>query len=363
MSDRFAIPEKDLVRVPASALRAVTEKIFEKMNVPLEDAKRAADVLISADLRGVTSHGVSNMLRKYVRDYQSGKLNPTPNMRTLRESAATMSLDCDRGLGIIVAPKAMERAIGKAKQAGIGMVTIKNSGHMGMVSYYAMQALPHDMLGLAMTSSPPEVVPTFGAEPRLGTNPIALAAPAAALAPFVYDAATSVISSNKIGLAKRLGIPLPGGWVADSEGTPIEGPVAPTLVGYKGREKPSLLPLGSTPHTGSHKGYGLGGVVEILSGILTGGGASWGERSYTHMVAAYDINAFMDPIQFKNDMDEWLRTLIATPPAPGHERVLYPGQLEAESEAECRAHGIPLHTEVVEWFRSTCQEFSISDSL
>ncbi|MCH8109414.1 MAG: Ldh family oxidoreductase, partial [Chloroflexi bacterium] len=148
------------------------------MGVPDKDCELAADVLVTSDLRGVDSHGVSNMLRVYVNGYNEGSLNPRPNWRILRETPATANIDSDTGLGIIVVPKAMEIAIEKAKKVGVGMVTIRNARHLGMASYHAMMALEHDMIGTCMTSCPPGVLPTFGAEPRLGTNPIALAAPA-----------------------------------------------------------------------------------------------------------------------------------------------------------------------------------------
>lgn len=365
MSERFKIKEEDLLRVKETDLRETTERIFAGMGVSRDDSRLAADVLLLADLRGVESHGVSNMLRKYIRDYRSGKINPVPKWRITRESLSTASIDCDAGLGIIMAPKAMEMAIEKAKKTGIGVVTMQNCGHMGMASYYAMQAVGHNMIGLAMTSSPPEMVPTFGAEPRLGTNPIALAAPALTLAPFVYDAATTVIASNKIELAKRLGVKLPGGWIADTDGAPVMGEADPVSFIPEGRARPFLLPLGSIRELGSHKGYGLACVVEILSGILTGGGYSaTGNRIlYTHTVTAYDIESFMDVAEFKKTMDEWLLTLKSTKPAPGHERVFYPGQSEAECEVNYRTLGIPLHREVVEWFRAICDELSIKCSV
>ncbi|MEE8418601.1 MAG: Ldh family oxidoreductase, partial [Dehalococcoidales bacterium] len=249
-----------------------------------------------------------------------------------------------------------------AKNVGIGMVTMSNGRHMGMASYHAMMALKEDMIGLCMTATPPEMFPTFGAEARLGTNPIALAAPADKEAPFVYDAATTVVAGNKLGLARRLGIELPPGWIADAGGNPIMENVAPPVPGIDGLVQNSLLPLGSTREMGSHKGYGLAGVVEILSGILTGGGfaAKNGRPNFNHCVAAYDIEAFTDTAEFKKTMDEWLQTLMATKPAEGHLRVLYPGLPEAECEIEYRAKGIPFHPEVVEWFHTICEELSIA---
>jgi L-2-hydroxycarboxylate dehydrogenase (NAD+) len=365
MIPRFKIKEKDLIRVPEASLREIVEKIFEKMGVPQDDCILAADVLVSADLRGVESHGVSNMLRKYIRDYRAGEIKSNPKWFITRESLSTASIDADGCLGIIMASKAMDIAIQKAKKTGIGMVTMKNSGHMGMISYCAMQAIKHDMIGLAMSSSVPTVLPTFGSEPRLGTNPIALAAPTITEAPFVYDAATSVISSNKIGLAKRLNVKLPSGWIADRQGTPHMEEINLNDSENQAVVHPFLLPLGSTIESGSHKGYGLSCVVEILSGILSGANFSLlrNGSGYAHTVVAYNIDSFMDVEEFKETMDEWLKLLKSTKPAPGRERVLYAGLSEAEYEVKNRIEGIPLHKEVVEWFHTICDELSISYTL
>ncbi|MFC1957496.1 Ldh family oxidoreductase [Chloroflexota bacterium] len=361
MLERYKLKEQDLVRVPESALRETVVSIFGKVGVPQDDSRLAADVLVTADLRGVESHGASNMLRKYVQSYQQEETKANPQWRILRESPSTASIDCDTGLGIIIAPKAMEIAIEKAKKVGIGMVTMNNGRHLGMASYHAMLALKHDMIGLCMTSAPPRMVPTFGAEPRLGTNPIALAAPADKEAPFVFDAATTVVANNKLRLARRLGIKLPPGWMVDVDGNPIMEEVTLPIPGLEGPDQSHMLPLGSTREMGSHKGYGLAGVVEILSGILTGGGyrPKIGLPNYNHCVAAYDIEVFMDTEQFKRTMDEWLQALKSTRPATGHDRVLYPGLPEAECEVECRAKGIPFHPEVVEWFHTICNDLSI----
>lgn len=363
MLQRFQLMEQSFPRVPERNLRETVTAIFDKMGLTPEDSRLGSDVLVMADLRGVESHGVSNMLRNYVRGYRQGETNARPNWRIVRESPSTATIDCDRGLGIIIAPKAMDIAIEKAKKVGMGMVTMRNGRHMGMASYHAMVALKHDMIGMCMTSSPPEMVPPFGAETRLGTNPIAVAAPADKEAPFVYDAATTVVAGNKIGLVRRLGAMVPGGWLADAEGTPIMVEAPAPVPGYEGPAPSRLLPLGSTREMGSHKGYGLAGVVEILSGILTGGGYSVkiGRPNFNHMVAAYSIEAFMDTAEFKRTMDEWLSMLKSTKPAAGHERVFYPGLPEAEAEAEHRLHGIPLHPEVVAWFKTICAELKIPD--
>jgi LDH2 family malate/lactate/ureidoglycolate dehydrogenase len=170
----------------------------------------------------------------------------------------------------------------------------------------------------------------------------------------VFDAATSTVAGNKIGIARRLGAKLEPGWLADADGTPIMEEIdAP--------EKYTLLPLGSTRELGSHKGYGLSCVVDILAGVLTGFGygAVPGRPNFGHYVAAYSIEAFTDVDTFKEQMDEWLRMMKSTKPAPGHDRVLVAGQPEAEVEAVRRAEGIPLHNEVVQWLRDISFELAV----
>ena len=362
MLEQFHVKEEDAVRVSTDALRTTVIAVFEKLNVPTEDAALAADALVAADLRGVESHGVSNLLRSYIDSYNKGEINPRPQWRVVRESPATANVDCDRGLGTIIAPRAMDIAIDKARNTGVGMVTMFNGRHMGMASHFAMQALKHDMIGIAMTGCPPSVFPTFGAEPRIGTNPIALAAPAKEEPPFVFDAASSVVAGNKIGLAARLGTKLGPGWVPDEEGTPIMEPVdAPA----NWRSNLRYLPLGSTREMGSHKGYGLACIVDILSGVLSGGGYGMvpGRPTFHHFVGAYKIEAFTEVDQFKEMMDDFLRALRATRPAPGHERVLYAGEPEAETERDRSVNGIPLHKEVIQWFREACGKLGIPYNL
>lgn len=363
MLEQFKIREGEAIRVPAETLKSTVQGIFAKMGVPLEDATLAADVLVAADLRGVDSHGVSNQLRSYVAAYREGRINPTPQWRVERESAATATIDCDKGLGLIIAPKAMDLAIAKARAVGVGMVSMRQGRHLGMAGYHAMLALKHDMIGLCMTAPGPLVLPTFGREARLGTNPIAFAAPTRDEPPFVLDMATSVIAANKIGLARRLGTLMASGWVADDAGTPIMEPAEPpppsphSRSGYPDR----LLPLGSTRELGSHKGYGLATMVEVLCSVLSGAAPSiLGEsEDMDHFVAAINVEALTPVEEFKTMMDRFIRVLKETPPAPGHHQVLVAGQPEAEIEADRRARGIPLHHEVIKWFVTTCEELEV----
>ncbi len=354
--ERFKVPEKDQVRVSETALRETVTRIFEKLGVTPDDAAAAADVLVTTDLRGVETHGVSNMLRAYVRDYRAGKLDPSPGWRIERESPATAVIDAGRRLGIIVGGKAMRLAMDKARRVGVGVVTVHNSGHFGAIGHFAMQAAREDMVGACFTAAGLHVVPTFGSRPLLGTNPIALAAHAATEAPLLFDAATSAIAGNKIRLAMRIGSPLLAGWVTDTQGTPImeEKPIF-------NREDVYQAPLGGTREQGSHKGYGFAMMAEVLSTLLAGAlptmldPASGSKNQF----AAYDIRAFTDVDRFKRTMDDMLRTLRTSPPAPGQERVLYPGLSEAEEVEHRRAHGIPLHKEVIEWFGECTREMGL----
>jgi LDH2 family malate/lactate/ureidoglycolate dehydrogenase len=239
----------------------------------------------------------------------------------------------------------------------VGVVSVYNSGHFGAIGHYAMQAAQEGMVGVCFTGAGLSVVPTFAAKPLLGTNPIALAAPARHEAPMLFDAATSAIAGNKIRLAIRVGSPLLPGWVTDKDGTPImeEKPVFD-------RDEYHQAPLGGTREQGSHKGYGFALMAEVLSTMLAGALPTMlapGSGSKNHF-AAYNIEAFTDPEQFKTSMDDMLRTLRTAQPAPGEERVLYPGLSEAEEIVHRRAHGIPLHKEVLAWFAECTRDLGLA---
>lgn len=357
MLDRFKVPAADQVHVAEPALRRTVTDVFEKMGLTPEDAALGADVLVMTDLRGVDTHGVSNMLRVYVQGYQDEFLNPRPNWKVVRDAPSAATIDADRGLGVILGPKAMRMAIDKAKQTGVGIVVMNNGRHLGAIGYHAMMAAQEDMVGMSMTATGPSVVPTFGAEPRFGTNPIAFAAPAKTQPYVLFDAATCSIANNKVKLAARMGTDLMPGWVTDKAGNPImeDNPPLP-------RGQYFLLPLGATRELGSHKGYGLGLMVESLCSILSGSIPHFldADSGYKHYFAAYNIANFTDVDEFKDNMDQMLTALRDTEPAPGQERVMYPGLLEYEEEQDRRAHGIPLHKEVIEWFGHVTAELGIA---
>jgi L-2-hydroxycarboxylate dehydrogenase (NAD+) len=359
MLERFKVPKKDEVRIPQESLRRTVAAIFEKMGVSPEDAAEGADVLVMTDLRGVETHGVSNVMRYYVQQYTKGELNARPQMRVVRETPSTAVLDADNGLGIILGRRAMKIAIQKAQNVGIGVVTMHNSGHLGAVGHFAMLAAQQDMVGVCMTAGGTGVAPTFGGEGRLGANPISIAAPARNEPPVLFDAATSQIAFNKLTLAARVGSKLLPGWITDENGTPIMEEVAPPSGG-----RFYIPPMGGTRENGSHKGYGFSLMVEVLAALLSGSvpnmlDATPFESRFKNYFAAYNIAAFTDVDQFKDTMDEMLKKLRETRPAPGHARVLYPGLSEHEEERDRRANGIPLHREVVQWFDDIAGELSV----
>lgn len=353
MLERFKVPAADRVVVPESDVRGATEQIFMGMGLSEDNAVVAADVLMFNDLRGVETHGVSNMLRSYVAGYRNETLNPRGQVTTTRETETTAVIDGGGSLGLHVAPHAMDIAVEKAARYGLGAVCVTGVGHMGGTGYHAMRALPHDMIGVAMSSSGRVVtVPTFGAEPRLGTNPLAWAAPAGEMPPFMLDVGTTQIANNKLRLAQRVGAQVEPGWLARMDGSPIMERVDVPEESY-------MLPLGGTRENGSHKGYGLGAITDIMCSSLSGIGPGFMALVPGFHLMAYRIDAFLDVVDFKQHMDDFLRGLAETKPAPGHDRVVYPGLLEAEEEAVRKVEGIPYHSEVIEWFATIEDELGL----
>ena len=363
MLKHFQVPDDIAVRVNVDRLRAVTERIFMKCGVSESEAQLGADVLMFADQSGIDTHGVSNMLRSYVSAYNSETLNPDPQIQIVKETPSTATIDGDGGLGLMIAPKAMDIAVAKAKEVGTGVVAVRNSGHLGAAGYHAMMAANQDMVGWCMTAGGKAMVPTFGAEPQLGTNPIAFAARGNNEPSFMFDAAMTSIAGNKIGLANRMGKGMSPGWVANGDGTPdMDGGA---IADFSASSVRMQLPTGSTRELGSHKGYGLGVMVDILCGQLSFA-PGFGILSRTrraHFVAAYSIDAFGDISDFKENMDGMLKGLAATKPMPGHERVYYAGLPEHEVRIERQKNGVPLHPEVIDWFRDICGEFEIKFDL
>lgn len=356
--DRFTVPDDVAVRVDEAAMRTTVENLFAGVGMPVADAQQAADTLLYADLRGIDSHGVSNMFPIYMRWFREEFINPTASPRVVRDAPAVASIDDDAGLGLATGPRAMDLAIDKARQCGIGAVSVTNGRHYGAAAYHAHRAVPHGMIGLSMTIGGLQVLPTFGSKPMIGLNPIAVAVGAGDEPPFVFDASMSSVAGNKIRIARRLGATVAPGWIADADGSPI----------LEEAEVPKdfhMLPTGGTREGGSHKGYGLATMVDVLCGVLAGDPPGFLRASgdVGHHFVAYRIDAFCDPDGFAQHMQAFMRGLRDTPPAEGHERVLYAGLKEHETEADRRVNGIPYHQDVVEWFRTTADELGVAHAL
>ena len=343
---------------PVEHLQEFSVRVFRFFGVPESEAQLAAEVLAASDLRGVDSHGVAR-LHSYVGMLRAGRINPRPKLRIVRETPSTATVDGDNGLGLVVGPQANDIALGKADKVGSGWVSVSNTNHYGIAGYYALKALERDMIGLAMTNSTKLVTPLWGAECMLGTNPLAIAFPGEKEPPIVIDFATSAVAYGKIEIAQRRGEPLPEGWAVDREGRLTTDSKAVLDGG-------ALLPIGSDRDHGGHKGYCLSAMVDILSCVLSG--ANWGpfappfilaqqvpERSVGkgigHFFGAWKIEAFIDPEEFKRQIDDWIGVFRATRPAPDTSGPLIPGDPERECERIRSVEGIPLVMPVVEDLR------------
>ncbi len=339
---------------PAEKLREFTERVFRHLGVPEKEARVAAEVLSCADRRGIDSHGVAR-LSTYVELLGAGRINPRPAPRLVRETTSTATVDGDNGLGLVVGPWANDLAMHKADRAGTGWVAVCNTNHYGIAGYYPLQALERDMIGWSMTNSSRGVAPLWGAERMLGTNPLAIAFPGGEEPAIVVDMATSAVAYGKIEIAQRTGKGIPEGWAIDSEGRATTSPAAMIAGG-------ALLPLGSDRERGGHKGYALALAVDVLTAVLSG--ANWGPfapsfvlrwepparsvgKGIGHFFGAMRIDAFRDVDEFKAQIDDLVRTLRKTRPAPGTGGPLIPGDPEREAEEERARTGIPLLPPVV----------------
>jgi LDH2 family malate/lactate/ureidoglycolate dehydrogenase len=331
-------------------LTAFVAAVLEKVGVAKADAAVVADVLVTADLRGIESHGVARLESYYVSRIRSGKLNPRPDVSTVRETATSVLVDAGNGLGHPTAKHTMETVLAKAAETGAAFGAVRNSNHYGIAGYYAMMALDRNMIGIASTNSVRYGAPTYGRDILLGTNPLAFAIPAKEEPAFVLDFATTTVPRGKLEVYGRKEKPLNPGWAIDEHGHETTDP----KVALKG----ALLPLGGFGvDNGGHKGYGLGLLVDILCGVLSGGafgndlplptdGPQPGKIS--HFFAAFKIDGFRDPEQFKADMDTELRAFKNSAKSAGHDRIYVAGEIEHEKTIYNREHGVPVHVKVWE---------------
>ncbi len=330
-------------------LRLYAKSVFKSIGCSAADAELATDVLLNADLRGIDSHGVAR-LSGYVRLYTKGRINTKPNIQLIRETMSTGTLDGDQGLGLVVAPKAMEMAIEKSEKAGSGWIAVTNSNHFGIAGYHAMRAIKHDMIGYAMTNASPLVAPTFSKERMLGTNPICYAIPAGRYQPVVIDLATSAAANGKLEIAQRENKQVPSGWIQTSDGNSTQDP-------HGLKQGGALLPLGSNRESGSHKGFALSALVDIFSGVLSG--ANFGPwvppfvsfldvlpnlpgKGLGHFLGAMRVDGFIETADFKNRMDQWITRFKEAIPVNPEQPVIIPGEPEFQHFVYRSSHGIPI---------------------
>ncbi len=325
-----------------------TTRVFRSFDVPEADARLASEVLAKADIRGIDSHGIAR-LKTYVEMFSIRRLNPVPNISIVRDKKSVATVDGDSGLGLVVGPKANEIAMEKASKHGSGWVSVCNTNHYGIASYYSLKALERDMIGWSMTNTSSIVSPLWGAKSMLGTNPISIAFPGLNNPPIVIDLATSVVALGKVEIARRQGKSIPEGWLVNDTG---QGTTDPSDM-FGG----SLLPLGSNREMGGHKGYCLSAMVDILCGVLSG--ANWGPyvpqfalyetppertvgKGIGHFFGAMEIDGFEEVDTFKKRIDDWIAAFRDTPPTAGQEAVLIPGDPEHHAEIERSGKGIPV---------------------
>ncbi len=354
---------------PAS-LTHLCVALLQKCGLSRKDATTTANVLIAAELRDIPSHGLLR-LADYIRMLRNGRINARAVPRVVHQSPSTLTLDGDNGLGPVVANLAMEHAIDKAREAGSGWVAVRHSNHFGIAGYYAMKALPHQMIGLCMCNANPLVAPTFSARGMLGTNPLAVAVPAGQEPPMVADFATAAIARGKVDLLHKQGMPIGKGFVQTADGNPSTDPGILTRGG-------AILPLGSTRKYGSHKGYCMAAVIDVFSALLSG--ANFGPfvppsvawlplkdnlpgKGTGHFFGAMRIDAFLPARDFLSGMDHWIKTLRGARPARGKEKVLIPGDPEREAEARNAGTGIRLKEKVKEQLQALCDELGVTDPL
>lgn len=342
-------PLENYVRVDHNSLRGFVADVFSALDVPTESALIVADALVMADLMGVESHGVQRLSR-YTGGILMGSVNTRANVKIVRQTASTALIDGESGLGQVTAYKAMEIAIKKAEEAGASIVGVRNSHHLGMAGYYALQAVNKKMIGVVMTNSEALVAYTHAKGRSLGTNPIAVGSPAKNPPPILFDAAMGVVSIGKIEVYSKEGKKIPLGWAMDSDGKLLDNPSE--VLARKG----ALLPLGGLgEEMGGHKGAGLALIVDLLCGVLTG--ANWGKSvkhtlnkepaNVGHFMLAIDVKNFMPLNMFLENVEKLKDYIKGLPRMSQENNVWVPGEKAWLTMKTRERIGIPIHKNIL----------------
>jgi LDH2 family malate/lactate/ureidoglycolate dehydrogenase len=359
----------DTTYVPVNVIEDFMMDVFQGLGVPEDDARICTDVLISADLRGIESHGVGR-LKYYYDRIQRGQHQVETEMEVVKETETTALIDGHHGMGHVIAHRAMRMAIDKAKRYGVGAVAVRNGTHFGIAGYYPLMAAEEGMMGLTVTNARPAIAPTFSTEPMLGTNPVAFAAPSDMDHPFCFDGATSIIQRGKVEVLSRAEEHMPEGWVIDAEGRPLTDPDQ-ALEDF-GEAQAALLPLGGDGEAfAGYKGYDLAAMVEVLSASLCGGvfmkdllgfEEDGSRRPYKlgHFFLAIDVEHFIPVELSRRITGQIMRTLQHARKAPGEDRIYVAGEKEHENEQIIPERGIPVNPNLRQQLQTMRDELDIS---
>jgi LDH2 family malate/lactate/ureidoglycolate dehydrogenase len=323
-------------RISPKCLRQVVSRIYQSEGVPPEDADFVADTLVQAELWGHHSHGVLRVGWYHAR-LRSGAMKPITQPRTVVDSGAIAVIDGEDGIGQIVARNATNEAVRRAKAHGVGVVSVRNSNHFGTCMYYTGMGAREGCIMLLTSNAGPNMAPWGGLKKMIGTNPWSVAAPAGRYPPMIMDMANSGVARGKIYLAQQRRASIPSTWAIDKNGNPTTDPEA-ALEGF-------ILPMAG------HKGYAIGVIVDMLSGVLSGSAFlddvhgpydPINKSGAGHFFVALNVEAFQSRSQFEARMEEYIARLKKVPVAPGHEDVFYPGEIEARNDRKNREQGIVL---------------------
>jgi len=337
-------------RIKPEALVQFAQAVYESAGVPKEEAFIAADTLVQADLWGHQSHGLLRLPWYYAR-LRSGAMKALTNTTLIVDSNAIAVLDGGDGVGQVVAKKAIAESITRAKQHSVGIVSVKNSNHFGTCMYFTRMGAKNGCITILMSNAGPNMAPWGGRKKKIGTNPWSIAVPAGKHGAVVMDMANSGVARGKIYLAKKRREAIPNDWAIDKEGRPTTDPQA-AIEGF-------ILPMAG------HKGYVMGVMVDILSGVLSGGAYldqvhgpydPINKSGASHLVITLNVATFLPLTEFEQRIDDYIRSLKDVPLAQGHQQVYFPGEMEAMADTDNRRQGLLLPEDTLQSLQEVAKE-------
>jgi LDH2 family malate/lactate/ureidoglycolate dehydrogenase len=355
------------MRVLAARIHQQLVSVFRAWGMSDAHAETTAEMMLETDLRGVDSHGIS-MLPTYDREFRSGRLNMRPLFKIVREGPAIALIDADASLGHPVSVYAMNLAVDKCRETGVAVVSVFNSHHFGAAGCYSRIAAERGVIGMVTSATRGvSLVPTFAAEPVMGTNPLAFAAPARRNPPFQLDMATTTVAAGKVKVHKLHHRPLPPGWVVDGNGQAVTDPEEAFRYVFE-RPEGGITPLGGTRELGGHKGYGLAVMVHVLGGTLSGGSFSpirnrtqkpSDPHNIGHFFLAIDPRAFRAGGEFEDDLDQVIDVLHGARRADPAQPVLVAGDPEMATRSERLQDGVPIPDDLMDQLRAVAKSAGV----